>query len=780
MAKQVLIAWLMLLSSVVTSGQEITGRIVGVVIEKNTQRPLEGIAVMLSPFDAGSGTETDADGWFEFKEVEVGLYDVAFLSLTHTDHIAQEVWVRSGKESVLDIVVEPRVYELSDKVEVVRYVQPRMGTRSFTVEQSLRYAATFSDPARLITSYPGVANVNDQANHFSVRGNNPNANKWLIEGLEVVSPNHLSTAGTPNDLPTLSGGGVNILSAQMLRRSDFHNGVLPGEISNATGGIMDMRLRKGNNAETEWTAQAGLIGIDIANEGPISKEKGSSYLVNYRYSTLGLLSAMGVDLGDEQISFQDLSAHLNFPLGERIQWKVFGMGGISQNEFAAIEEPNDWEFDKDSSDVDHDASVFTGGSTLNYSISDRASLEFGVAYSKSFQRRKQGIGLINESDDFVLLQYQRLEDRKLSGRLLLRQNHTEKWSARYGITVMDRELESSSVLGASIGQGVYTRPFTVQTYRFNDQLTVIAGLAYSLWSLSADAVIEPSVGLEYNMSEKDMISIRVGQRAQTPDLQIIRDGYEVDSLTTGSNYDRVDMTRSIDLVLGYDRQFDNGLTLRVEWFYQELSHIPGSKDDSAAIGSGGLNYSSTLFNNWNGLLVGEVGTDRNARMIGGELSVSRSFRSSTFYNANVSVFESTFGGEDGASQGSRWDIGYTANLSGGKEFVKVKEGVTRTWGVSGRLNFMGGAIYTPFVPSGQRSFISGAPYSAQYDQFYRLDLRVYLKKDKEKKTGMWSLDLQNATNARNGFYDYYDTRKQEVVTKYQLGIIPNLSYRIEF
>ena len=63
-----------------------------------------------------------------------------------------------------------------------------MGTRSFSVEQSLRYAATFFDPGRLITSYPGVANVNDQANHFSVRGNNPNANKWLIEGLEVVSP----------------------------------------------------------------------------------------------------------------------------------------------------------------------------------------------------------------------------------------------------------------------------------------------------------------------------------------------------------------------------------------------------------------------------------------------------------------------------------------------------------------------------------------------------------------------------------------------------------------
>ena len=45
---------------------------------------------------------------------------------------------------------------------------------------------------------------------------------------------------------------------------------------------------------------------------------------------------------------------------------------------------------------------------------------------------------------------------------------------------------------------------------------------------------------------------------------------------------------------------------------------------------------------------------------------------------------------------------------------------------------------------------------------------------------MWSLDLQNVTNAQNPAFRYFDSRKGEVITKYQLGIIPNLSYRIEF
>lgn len=770
------------ISLLLVKGQEIVGSISGIVVDGSTQQPLQGVAVMLSPFNAGTGTETNDNGRFAFNDVEVGLYDVAFLSLTHHDQVVKEVWVRSGKETVLQVELEIRVFELGDKVEVtaVNYMQPRMGTRSFTVEQSLRYAATFFDPARLITSYPGVANVNDQANHFSVRGNNPNANKWLIEGLEVVSPNHLSTAGTPNDYPTLSGGGVNVLSAQMLRRSDFHTGVLPGQYSNATGGIMDMNLRKGNSSETEWTAQAGLIGIDIANEGPISKNSDASYLVNYRYSTLGLLSALGVDLGDERIGFQDLSAHFSIPVSKKLQWSLFGMGGLSTNEFEAVEDPADWEIDKDSSDVDHEATVFIAGTTLNYSLSDRTVLEFGLAYSASDQQRKQGLGLISNTVDRLLLDERGLEDQKLSSRLLLRQRHSDRWDAQYGITMMDRELTTRVQSLRWTGKGRYTRPFMVHEYKVGELITVGTGLGYAIWDLSDDAVVEPSATVEMHISNQDVISVHAGQRAQQPDLQLVFETYEVDSLRSGNNYERLKMTRSVDIVVGYDRTTKSGLAMRIEGFYQTLSRIPGAVGDTAIIASLGTAYSTSLINNWNGLLGGEVKNDRSARMVGAEVSVARSFRNNTFYNGNITVFESTFGGDDGTASNSRWDVGYIANLSGGKEFPKVKEGLTRTWGISGRLNFMGGAKYTPFMVTEQAMVIPGAPFSEQYSQFYRLDLRLYLKKDRAGKTGMWSLDIQNATNAQNGFYDYFDTRKGEVVTEYQLGIIPNLSYRIEF
>ena len=71
-------------------------------------------------------------------------------------------------------------------------------------------------------------------------------------------------------------------------------------------------------------------------------------------------------------------------------------------------------------------------------------------------------------------------------------------------------------------------------------------------------------------------------------------------------------------------------------------------------------------------------------------------------------------------------------------------------------------------------------YTEQLGSVFSMDLRVYLKREHRNRTGMWALDLLNATNAQNEAFRYFDLRKDEVVTKYQLGLIPNLSYRIEF
>ena len=134
-------------------------------------------------------------------------------------------------------------------------------------------------------------------------------------------------------------------------------------------------------------------------------------------------------------------------------------------------------------------------------------------------------------------------------------------------------------------------------------------------------------------------------------------------------------------------------------------------------------------------------------------------------------------GKDGRLQPGRWDVGTIANTVAGREWAKQSEGRKRTWGVSGRINTTGGQRYTPVL---EEAMPLPTPYSKRYNSTYRMDLRIYLKRERHGRTGMWALDLLNATNAQNEAYRYYDQRKGEVVTRYQLGLIPNLSYRVEF
>ncbi len=158
-----------------------------------------------------------------------------------------------------------------------------VSARSFSVEEAQRYAGGFDDPARLASSFAGVATGYLDDNAIIVRGNAPKGLLWRLEGIEIPNPNHFA------NMTTFGGGGVSALSSLMLANSDFFTGAFPAEYGNAMSGVFDIKLRTGNNEKHEHAVQIGALGLDFSSEGPFSKNGKASYLFNYRYSTFGLI-----------------------------------------------------------------------------------------------------------------------------------------------------------------------------------------------------------------------------------------------------------------------------------------------------------------------------------------------------------------------------------------------------------------------------------------------------------------------------------------------------------
>jgi outer membrane receptor protein involved in Fe transport len=82
--------------------------------------------------------------------------------------------------------------------------------------------------------------------------------------------------------------------------------------------------------------------------------------------------------------------------------------------------------------------------------------------------------------------------------------------------------------------------------------------------------------------------------------------------------------------------------------------------------------------------------------------------------------------------------------------------------------------------AGKTIYEAAEAYTLKQKDIFKTDLRIYWKRNKKKFNSTLALDIQNVTNSKNESFKYYDTFLNEVEQQYQLGLIPILSYRIEF
>ncbi|MEY4905441.1 MAG: hypothetical protein RLZZ292_3256, partial [Bacteroidota bacterium] len=364
--------------------QQKTQSIRGMVTDNDSHQPLIGASIVLKNSNPIVGTTSDAEGHFVLPKISVGRQALEVSYIGYETVLTEEFIVTTAKELLINVELNENAHSIGG-VEITyknNHNAPInelavVSTRSFSVEETDRIAASVNDPGRMALSYPGVAQGRDDTeNDIIIRGNSSFGMLWRLEGIDIPNPNHFARPGT-------SGGGITVFSAQLLSRSDFSTGGMPAEYGNAISGAMDIHFRKGNKEKRENRVKIGLLGLDFATEGPIKKER-SSYLVNYRYSTLGLLNSMGFHLVGERVSndFQDLSFNLSLDSKDkRNLWTVFGLGGISKERYTPVVNPLEREYGKGNQWEDRQQSSDMGAVGVTYTrlIDDKSHLKWVIA-----------------------------------------------------------------------------------------------------------------------------------------------------------------------------------------------------------------------------------------------------------------------------------------------------------------------------------------------------------------------------------------------------------------
>lgn len=748
----------------------------GVVNDRASGHPIPYATVRLTDMP-DLGAVCDSLGRFTLPKVPVGRHSVESSFMGYEPAIIREILVTSAKEVYLEIAMRENVNELNEVVVRANHRDEAMnkmavaGARMLSVEEASRYAGGFDDPARLVASFAGVA-PSVSNNGISIHGNAPHLLQWRLEDVEIPNPNHFA------DIATLGGGILSSLSAQVLGNSDFFTGAFPAEYGNAVSGVFDMKLRNGNNQKNENTFQVGIMGIDFASEGPLSKKHKASYIFNYRYSTTGLLN---VDLGGK-MDYQDLNFKLNFPTRSAGTFSVWGTALIDKFKSSFDRDPGKWDYLEDAAQAHSTQYMAAGGITHRYFFDENTLLKTTLAGTYSDQEAFQ-LNFDRELNSSPFLdQYSRSTNLILTSSLnrKISNRFTNKTGFTYTQMFYNMDLKLAPFIDKPLeliskgdGNTSLLSAYNSSSWGMSDQLSLNFGLYGQLLTLNNRWTLEPRAGLKYQANAKTSFALAYGMYSRMEKLDV----YFVKTQSTGdeSVNKNLDFTKAHHLMLSFAYKMSNNMSLRVEPYVQFLYDVPVMRDSSFSV----LNRDEFFVEN---TLVNK-GRGRN---IGVDITWERALSKGLYYMVTASLFDSRYRGGDGVWHNTRFNRKYVLNGLIGKEWMlgRNKQNILS---VNLKMTLQGGERYAPIDveatmahPDKEVQYDETRAYSIQRSPMLIGNYTVSYRINKRRVSHEFAIKGINFTGAKEYIQHLYNIKTEKIEASEQKTGLTNISYKIEF
>jgi hypothetical protein len=797
------------------NSQNLTQTIRGHVVDADSHEPLIGaqVSLILSPaLDEKKGATTDTDGQFRLANVPIGRVALQINYMGYEPLTVPNIVLNSVKEVVLNLEMRESTQKLREvaitasqnKGEAINEMA-MLSTRSISPEETNRYAGGFNDPSRILSNFAGISNTQDGSNDIIVRGNSPKYVQWRLEGEQITNPNHF---GDPSSV----GGSVSILNNNVLAASDFQTGAFAPEFGDALSGVYDLRFRSGNDEKFEGMFALGLLGTEVMAEGPLNKRKNGSFLINYRYSTAGLLSELGL-LGNVGgvLQFQDLSFKIVQPTRKAGIFTLYGLGGKSSFKFEDVT-PALWVIPGDNAiraelrnDFDKKAHLFNVG--LRHSISLGTKTHLTTSLTRSDEGIEDNVfeaGIAKIYDDNGELLRDSVISRRLSFDGNLRKpvwrasttlNH--KFNARHKIQVgtkyalLDYRFEQNRYSGGAetqfalvdFSEQVSTvRNFISWRYRANERLAVVAGVHNNNVLLNSTSTLEPRLAVEYRATPQCVTRLGYGRHSSMESIHHYFAKVErPDGSVIEPNRD-LDLLKADHFVLGYERRFGKDMRMKVDFYYQRLFDIPVENVDTS--------YFSTIVEGLDFRHVELVNAGKGGNY-GVEVTFEKFFSHNWYMLVNGSLFESKYTPLDGKERDTPFNGRYLVNVLAGREFPGLGRKNNQTLTLNTRAFFGGARRIIPLLrddlgnlavnPAENRIWDYDRAFEARLDDPYQIQLSASYKWNKRRATHELFLNLDNITHHKGRIMEFYDESEPDKVGHMtQFGFFPNLMYRVYF
>ena len=753
----------------------------GLIIDKSIKTVLAGATIELIG-DINKNTIATNDGSFKFDFIPVGRYTIRVSFVGYKTITIPNIPLESGKETFLSLELEEDV--TNNKEVIVQSGQNKtrpindaalVSGRMFSVEETRRFAAALNDPSRIAASFPGVSSSGDN-NALSIRGNSPNGLLWRMEGVEISNPNHFARVGT-------SGGGISILSAQLLANSDFLTGAFPAEFGNALSGVFDIRLRKGNNSKREFSFSASTIGIDLTTEGYFKKGSKSSYLVNYRYGFLTLMEQLGFKISDASTRYQDLSYHINLPTKNAGTFSFFGFGGLSRQHRVALNDSINFIQNPSTRSGALDLSN-TGAIGLVHTIRIGNKTSLNTTYSSNGTNYREEDNFYNKiSGPLIVTRNNRFRETNAILSIVATHKLSKKNVLKIGFNTngknffLNQREAVSNVLQDKVKEEGITR---VSQYYMqwkwdpSNKIRFQMGLHGQHLSLNQTAALEPRIGVRIQTGKNQFFSAGYGLHSQIQPLgnYFARIKVGNDSIQPNKN---LDFSKAGHYVVGYSFQFEENWNFKLEGYYQSLYNIPVSASTLTSF---------SLINQEDNYVIAALNNKGKGKNYGVELTLERFWNDQFYFLSTLSLYQSKYQASDLIWRNTRFNSNSIFSVTTGKEWnLRAKK--TSTIAIDLKITNYGGVRVTPInLPQSiiRRTTVldNTRIYEEKLPNIFRVDLQIQWKTNYNKMTGSFIAGVQNLTNRKNPVSQSYDPLTRGIRYNYLLGLIPVVGYKVDF
>jgi len=716
-----------------------TGQLIGRVLDQQTQLPIEGVTILLE--DTTIGVVTDAEGYFNFREIPTQTYNLKISHLGYQSQTVYNIIVKTFGTPPLQVLLEESTNELEEIVVVQSpfrtSVETPLSIQTFSAVEIETYPGGNNDITKVIQSMPGISpSIGGFRNDIIIRGGAPNESVYYLDGIEIPNINHFSTQGS-------AGGPVGMLNVSFIREVTLSSSAFGAEYDNPLSGVLSFDQREGNPNRFGGNFRLGASEAALTLEGPLfRKEKEqaakTTLLFSVRRSYLQFLfELIGLPIRPD---YWDYQWKINHEIDAYNTLVFLGLGTIDD---FSVKAPDNFDEQQQATieqvPIIQQKTITMGLSWKRKYKNGKGSMVTAISTNglqnifSRFQDNTNKTGVIFENDSHE-------QETKFRFQTV---HYIDQWKVGAGTNIQfsDYGNDTQSVLynlDYSTGIDFMKYGFFAKAERkfFQDNLGLSLGFRVDADSFSEGSGLmdnfSPRLSLTYNLTEDQTwkINASVGRYYKIPTYTML--GFQNTQrrfVNQNAKY-----TRSDHWVAGLEYAPGNASRITLEGFYKKYSQYPISLIDGVSLANKGGGF-EVLGNE-------AIRSDGKGKSYGLEALYQQKLTKNFYGVFAYTYFHSQFTTTQGDYLPSVWDSRHLISFSGG---YKLK----RNWEISARWRFSG---KTPYVPVNQNATLQAYPEvvldyqqlgNVKLDPFNLADIRFDKKWNFKRYSFNFYFEIQN-------------------------------------